>query len=121
MALPSKQRKELWRTVVLKILVQVFRKGKMRKKTQNEMICQFYHDATAGIPSQVNMLVHGEDIYANLYNEIVDVVTNDDHDCLTPTKLYLKRELHCSKTITSLGVISQYMHWREMCLPRTLP
>jgi hypothetical protein len=74
MALPAKQRNELWPTVALKILVQVFRKGKMRKSMQNEMIYQFYHgDATAGIPSRVNMLVHGEDIYADLYDTKVDV------------------------------------------------
>jgi hypothetical protein len=38
MALPAKQRNELRRTLALKLLVQVFRKGKMRKSTQNEMI-----------------------------------------------------------------------------------
>jgi hypothetical protein len=37
------------------------------------------------------MLVHGKDICANLYNKKVDVVTNDDGNCLTPTKLYLKQ------------------------------
>jgi hypothetical protein len=42
MALPAKQRNELQRTVALKILVQVFRKGKMRKSMQNEMICAAY-------------------------------------------------------------------------------
>jgi hypothetical protein len=97
MALPAKQLNELRRTVALKILVQVFRKGKMRKTTQNEMICQFYHgDAAAGILSRGNVLVHGEDIYADLYNEKVDVVTDDDEDCLTPTKLFLKRSPRCS-------------------------
>jgi hypothetical protein len=55
------QRNELWRTGALKILVQVFQRGMMRKPTQNGMIYQFYHgDAAAGIPSRVNMLVHGE-------------------------------------------------------------
>jgi hypothetical protein len=97
MALPSKQRNELRRTVALKILVQVFRKGKMRKSTNNEMIYQFYHgDAAAEIPSRVNMLVHGQDICANLYNTKVDVVTDDDDDRLTPTKLCLKRKYHRS-------------------------
>jgi hypothetical protein len=57
MALPAKQRNKLRRTVLaLKILVQVFRKGKMRKSTQNEMIYQFYHgDAAAGIPPRVRV------------------------------------------------------------------
>jgi hypothetical protein len=97
MALPAKQRNELRRTVALKILLQVFRKGKMRKSTQNEMIYQFYHgDAAAGIPSRVNMLVHGEDIYADLYDTKVDVVTDDDDDRLTPTKLCLKHQYHRS-------------------------
>jgi hypothetical protein len=77
MALPAKQRNKLRRTVALKILVQVFRKGKMRKSTQNEMIYQLYHgDAAAGIPSRVSMLVHGEDIYANLYDAKVQCATN---------------------------------------------
>jgi hypothetical protein len=42
MALPAKQRNELQHTVALKILVQVFRKGKMRKSTQNKMIYATY-------------------------------------------------------------------------------
>jgi hypothetical protein len=97
MALPAKQSNELRRTVALKILVQVFRKGKMRKSTQNERIYQFYHgDAAARISSRVNMLVHGEDIYADLYDTKVEVVTDDDDDRLPPTKLCLKREYHRS-------------------------
>jgi hypothetical protein len=77
MALPAKQRNKLRRTVALKILVQVFQKGNMRKSTQNEMIYQLYHgDAAAGIPSRVSMLVHGEDIYADLYDAKVQCATN---------------------------------------------
>jgi hypothetical protein len=61
------------------------------------MIYQFYHgDAAAGIPSRVNMLVHGEDIYVDLYDTKVDVVTDDDDDRPTPTKRCLKREYHHS-------------------------
>jgi hypothetical protein len=112
MALPAKQRNKLWRsTVALKILVQVFRREKMRKTTQNEMIHQFYHgDAATGIPSRVNMLLHGEDIYANLYNRKVDVVTNDDDSCLTPTTFTSSANYIAPKTVTLLGVISQYWH-----------
>jgi hypothetical protein len=77
MALPAKQRNKLRRTVALKILVQVFRKGKMMKSTKNQMIYQFYHgDAAAGIPSWVSMLVHGEGMYANLYDAKVQCATN---------------------------------------------
>jgi hypothetical protein len=42
------------------------------------------------------MLVHGEDIYADMYDTKVDVVTDDDDDGLTPTKLCLKRKYHRS-------------------------
>jgi hypothetical protein len=78
MALPAKQRNELRRTVALKILVQLFRKGNMRKSTQNEMIYQLYHgDAAAGIPSRrLRMLVHGKDIHADLYDAKVQCATN---------------------------------------------
>jgi hypothetical protein len=121
MALPAKQRTKLWCTMALKILVQVFRKGKTRKNMQNKMIYQFYHgDAAAGIPSRVKMLVCGKHIYAKLDKEKVDLVTGDDIDCLTPTNLSQANSIAPTKII-SFGVISQYWCWREMCLPRTLP
>jgi hypothetical protein len=72
---------------------------RLRKATQNELIYQniYYHgDAATGIPSRESMLVHGKNIYPNLYDNKADVVTADDEDCLTPTMLCLKREFHRS-------------------------
>jgi hypothetical protein len=122
MALLAKQRNELRRTIALKILVQVFRKEKMRKTTQNETIYQFHHgDAAAGIPSRMNMLVHGKDIYADLYNNKVDVVTNDDGNCLTPTKLYLKHKFHCFKNNYNAGSDITVLALERNVFTRTLP
>jgi hypothetical protein len=86
------------------------------------MIYQFYHgDAAAGIPSRVNMLVHGEDIYADLYDTKVDVVTDDDDDRLAPTKLCLKREHHRSDRNFIAGSDITVLALEQKCLARTLP